>query len=173
MSSPTRDVEDGRQTLPPEKDVHVVNGDEKATTQMLKLDKHGLPLVPQPSDHKDDPLVSKSSKFDTVYPTLCILPRGLQAFLTLISELVSCVEISGDAPDLLSRNGRTDGLGCHKSCFCPLGASFRDHARPGVLRAYSIREWNSFSLLRPWLAKAANNVKRKAERHHNRSFSEV
>ena len=23
----------------------------------LKLDKHGLPLVPQPSDHKDDPLV--------------------------------------------------------------------------------------------------------------------
>ncbi len=24
----------------------------------LKLDKHGLPMVPQPSDHKDDPLVS-------------------------------------------------------------------------------------------------------------------
>jgi hypothetical protein len=23
----------------------------------LKLDEHGLPLVPQPSDHKDDPLV--------------------------------------------------------------------------------------------------------------------
>ena len=23
----------------------------------LKLDKHGLPLVPQPSDHPDDPLV--------------------------------------------------------------------------------------------------------------------
>jgi hypothetical protein len=24
----------------------------------LKLDERGLPLVPQPSDHKDDPLVS-------------------------------------------------------------------------------------------------------------------
>lgn len=24
----------------------------------LKLDEHGLPLVPQPSDHKDDPLVN-------------------------------------------------------------------------------------------------------------------
>ena len=25
---------------------------------VLKLDKHGLPMVPQPSDHEDDPLVS-------------------------------------------------------------------------------------------------------------------
>jgi len=24
----------------------------------LRLDKHGLPLVPQPTEHKDDPLVS-------------------------------------------------------------------------------------------------------------------
>lgn len=28
--------------------------------QQLKLDKHGIPLVPQPSDHEDDPLVSRS-----------------------------------------------------------------------------------------------------------------
>lgn len=28
-----------------------------AKTSPLKLDKSGLPLVPQPSDHKDDPLV--------------------------------------------------------------------------------------------------------------------
>jgi hypothetical protein len=27
--------------------------------QNLKLDRHGLPLVPQPTDHKDDPLVSQ------------------------------------------------------------------------------------------------------------------
>jgi len=27
----------------------------------VKLDKHGLPLTPQPSDHKDDPLVSRQS----------------------------------------------------------------------------------------------------------------
>ena len=29
------------------------------STLDLKLDKHGLPLVPQPTSHKDDPLVSK------------------------------------------------------------------------------------------------------------------
>lgn len=34
--------------------------DEKA--RPLKLDKSGLPLVPQPSDHKDDPLVGHSSR---------------------------------------------------------------------------------------------------------------
>jgi hypothetical protein len=27
----------------------------------LKLDKRGLPLVPQPTSHKDDPLVSEES----------------------------------------------------------------------------------------------------------------
>lgn len=31
--------------------------DSKEPVSDLKLDKHGLPLVPQPSDHKDDPLV--------------------------------------------------------------------------------------------------------------------
>ncbi|PON26135.1 hypothetical protein TGAM01_v205079 [Trichoderma gamsii] len=30
--------------------------DSKEPVSDLKLDKHGLPLVPQPSDHKDDPL---------------------------------------------------------------------------------------------------------------------
>ena len=30
----------------------------------LKLDKHGLPLVPQPSDHADDPLVRASRFYD-------------------------------------------------------------------------------------------------------------
>jgi hypothetical protein len=30
-------------------------GDDKSAVS-LKLDKHGLPLVPQPSDHKMDPL---------------------------------------------------------------------------------------------------------------------
>lgn len=40
--------------------VHVpeVNGSVKSdAASILKLDQHGLPLVPQPSDHKDDPLV--------------------------------------------------------------------------------------------------------------------
>jgi hypothetical protein len=37
----------------------------KAENPNLKLDKHGLPLVPQPTDHKDDPLVSVHSFPDT------------------------------------------------------------------------------------------------------------
>jgi len=68
MSSLTRDIEDGHQALPDEKDIHEINGNEKATTPVLKLDKHGLPLVPQPSDHKDDPLVSIS--VDLIYALL-------------------------------------------------------------------------------------------------------
>ena len=35
--------------------------DDKPVVADLKLDEHGLPLVPQPSDHKDDPLVSRRS----------------------------------------------------------------------------------------------------------------
>lgn len=43
----------------------LAKGDEEAATEHadaaktrpLKLDKNGLPMVPQPSDHKDDPLV--------------------------------------------------------------------------------------------------------------------
>lgn len=34
--------------------------DSKEPVSDLKLDKHGLPLVPQPSDHKDDPLVRRT-----------------------------------------------------------------------------------------------------------------
>jgi hypothetical protein len=36
----------------------------KAENANLKLDKHGLPLVPQPTDHKDDPLVNSLSFSD-------------------------------------------------------------------------------------------------------------
>ncbi len=37
------------------------NGSEKSDAAVvLKLDKNGLPLVPQPSDHIDDPLVCDS-----------------------------------------------------------------------------------------------------------------
>lgn len=32
--------------------------DKANDSRSLKLDKHGLPLVPQPTDNKDDPLVS-------------------------------------------------------------------------------------------------------------------
>lgn len=44
---------------------NVVEIDDVATQKReniygdLKLDERGLPLVPQPSDHKDDPLVRR------------------------------------------------------------------------------------------------------------------
>lgn len=67
MASQTHDIEDG-QVLPQEKDMLEIDADRKATTPALKLDKHGLPLVPQPSDHKDDPLVSTSSEYQASRP---------------------------------------------------------------------------------------------------------
>jgi hypothetical protein len=33
------------------------NGLDTPESSDLKLDKHGLPLIPQPTDRKDDPLV--------------------------------------------------------------------------------------------------------------------
>lgn len=51
-------------TLDMEKDLpsadHVPDmsaSDKSDTAPVLELDERGLPLVPQPSDHKDDPLV--------------------------------------------------------------------------------------------------------------------
>ncbi|KAL2272570.1 hypothetical protein FJTKL_06290 [Diaporthe vaccinii] len=56
MSSPAREVEDGEQVLTYEKDTFGINENREIPRPTLKLDRHGLPLVPQPSDHKDDPL---------------------------------------------------------------------------------------------------------------------
>ena len=36
---------------------HEASSDEAEVDHSLKLDMRGLPLVPQPSDHPDDPLV--------------------------------------------------------------------------------------------------------------------
>lgn len=58
MSAPVRKAEDGPRVVTDEKDIVDINENRNTPTPALKLDKHGLPLVPQPSDHKDDPLVS-------------------------------------------------------------------------------------------------------------------
>ena len=47
----------------------------------LKLDRHGLPLVPQPSDHEDDPL--NWSKIYRIYIALLI---SLLGFLTQLGS---------------------------------------------------------------------------------------
>lgn len=41
----------------PSDSLHYDGSNEKDDVAQLKLDKHGLPLVPQPSDNIDDPLV--------------------------------------------------------------------------------------------------------------------
>ena len=51
----------------------------KAKEPVLKLDKHGLPLVPQPSDHEDDPL--NWPKLQKVYIALLISLLGFIAQL--------------------------------------------------------------------------------------------
>lgn len=38
-------------------DGHHQENEIKPSADELKLDKHGLPLVPQPPDNEDDPLV--------------------------------------------------------------------------------------------------------------------
>ena len=43
----------------------------------LRLDKRGLPLVPQPTPHKDDPLVSRVVIADLVSLVLTYLRTGL------------------------------------------------------------------------------------------------
>lgn len=38
--------------------------EKKLDPEHVKRDKHGFPLVPQPSDNKDDPLVSRTDNLD-------------------------------------------------------------------------------------------------------------
>lgn len=61
MASSAHEIEDGQQVLIHEKGAVDIDENGNSPTPVLKLDGHGLPLVPQPSEHKDDPLVSPSS----------------------------------------------------------------------------------------------------------------
>ena len=45
-----------------DKDVPNKETTESESNLNVKLDKHGFPLVPQPSDNKDDPLVSSGDR---------------------------------------------------------------------------------------------------------------
>jgi hypothetical protein len=55
-----RHMEDGNSISPSASEkVRGVGVEDGSETQNLKLDKHGLPLNPQPSDRKDDPLVCR------------------------------------------------------------------------------------------------------------------
>ena len=64
LDDPDRDIKMGKESnpvIPMDQDSDQVTNLEKGVSHVeggapLKLDKRGLPLVPQPSDHKDDPL---------------------------------------------------------------------------------------------------------------------
>ncbi|KAH8804475.1 major facilitator superfamily domain-containing protein [Xylogone sp. PMI_703] len=59
-------------------DINAHGSDKSDAASVLKLDQHGLPLVPQPSDHKDDPLNwSKWYKY-YVLTLLCLLAFVVQ-----------------------------------------------------------------------------------------------
>lgn len=74
-------------------------GEIKVPESDLKLDSNGLPLEPQPSDHKDDPLVRGSlKKWQT---------KELLALIHGIAELAKLVQILRPALTLHSCIYRT------------------------------------------------------------------
>ena len=84
-------------TLNDEKDFrtsHIESAEDDTPTKNvlpdLKLDENGLPLVPQPSDHKDDPLV--------YHPNIHYPPSDMTN--TLRAELASMVQILRPIPPL-------------------------------------------------------------------------
>jgi len=89
---------------------------EKETAE--RLDKSGLPLVPQPTAHRDDPLVSVQCS--------TIVRRGL----TTMAELVSYPETARHAADQLAGHPRADGLGCGQPSVCDDGQGV-PHDSPG------------------------------------------
>ncbi len=60
-------------------DVEKINQEELQGKEnpSLRLDKHGLPLVPQPTSYKDDPLVSPHPPLDVQAASLIKFRTGL------------------------------------------------------------------------------------------------
>lgn len=103
----------------------------------IKLDKHGLPLLPQPSSHEDDPLVS-----------LCAIYRKSSSPLltSSLSELVPIAQAIGAPPSILSLTGWSDVISRGKSSVCPNSSCFSHYPSPGVLRTCCICEHSAFSI---------------------------
>ena len=77
------------------KDVSPLAQDEEKRRPALKLDKHGLPLVPQPSDHPDDPLVCKIEYRESNGPNLDQnKPYGLKVYTVILVSAIAFVCIS-------------------------------------------------------------------------------
>jgi hypothetical protein len=85
-------------TLNDEKISHASSVEDEAQIKSsdLKLDENGLPLVPQPSDHEDDPLVYHPNNLAASDPTN-----------TLHAELAYMVQILRPIPPLSPSLRRT------------------------------------------------------------------
>lgn len=90
--------------------VHV-EGSEK---RPLQLDKAGLPLVPQPTSRKDDPLVCTRE---------CL--HGSKIVLMFVIELVANAQTPCHATDLLARNARTNVFCRSEPSICSHGEDFQ------------------------------------------------
>lgn len=89
----------------------------------LKLDKHGLPLVPQPSDFADDPLVSLRP------PT----HQGLKLTCHPHTELVPLPQTPRNPPNLLARLPRPHVLRRRQPRLRPPGAQLPHLHRRSLL----------------------------------------
>lgn len=108
--------EDGKDNIPP-----------------LKLDKHGLPLVPQPSDHEDDPLVSWP-------PTGHLLSMNTIQLTFDMAELVTVAEARSVDTDIVSVSREPNGISCGEPCICALGCRVQHYPSSSILRTRGIRE---------------------------------
>ena len=117
-------------------DVEKVEAPEQATAN-LKLDKHGLPLLPQPSDRKDDPLVCLKTRQFWQSPFQ-------QLFTDSRLELVGVAQALRGSTGLSSRFPRTYGRRHCQSSFRATEQAVSHHRRSGLLRAYGVHRlcWN-------------------------------
>lgn len=104
----------------------------------IKLDKHGLPLLPQPSSHEDDPLVSLYAIYRHSWSPLLISSP---------SELVTVAQAIGAPPSILSLTRWSDVISRGKPSVCPDICCFSHYPSSGVLRTCRICKHSAFSII--------------------------
>jgi hypothetical protein len=107
-------------------------------TSNLRLDKHGLPLVPQPTQHKDDPLVSLA----------LTSKHSIKALKSI--ELVPCSQVVHRSSNQLASMHGPHELSSHQPSLRPARKSIQNHNRSSILRAHSLhhlrRCWSTADL---------------------------
>lgn len=89
---------------------------------VARLDKAGYPLAPQPTSHRDDPLVRIRQHV------------RIKQMLTAVTELVSHVQTTCHSTDKLACHARAYELGCGQPSFCDDGKGVQDDPEGHQLR---------------------------------------